>query len=389
MSRFTALLFLAALLSTPAHAEWLLKPRTPTIVSGEAARVDVWQANDTDSPSTEAFPPRLQALVVSGLSQLPVVLETADGKGRIEEPLAPGTFRKREFTFIVPRNLNGQVTLTLDVAGMGLGTGTASAVMVAERPGSPTLAERRATVPDTVPQPAITPHEPMYFALGTRGGSTAKFQLSMKYRLLDEDSVMAQFWRPLGKLHFGYTQTSLWDLDAQSSPFRDTSYKPSLFYYEPHWRVSESGRSNLALAAGVEHESNGRDGNFSRSINTAFFRPTWQVFFRGDRYFTVSPRFHAYLDKKDNTDIDRYRGHVDLNLRYGRSDGWLWSTTLRQGTSKHGSVLLETSWPLRQRFFADAGGFLYFQYFDGYGETLLDYSVKRSPQFRVGFSIVR
>ena len=382
MSRLCIALLLAVL-SVSANAEWLLKPRPGNVVSGNAATVDVWQANDTDVPLNEAFAPRLQAIVTTSLSQLPVVLEAADTKGRIDEPLAPGTFRKREFTFVVPRGLSGPVTLALD------GVGAASAAMQVEQPGAPTQAARRQTQPDSVPQPAITPHEPMYFILGSSGGATAKFQLSMKYRLLDEDSFLAQYWQPLGKLHFGYTQTSIWDLSEQSSPFRDTSYKPSLFYHEPHLRVSQDGRSNLSLAAGVEHESNGRDGNFSRSINIAFARPTWQVFFRGDRYVTVSPRLYAYLDKKDNNDIERYRGNVDLNLRYGRSDGWLWSATLRKGSANHGSLLLDASWPLRRRFFADAGGFLHLQYFNGYGETLLDYNVRRAPQWRVGFSIVR
>jgi len=388
MSRLCVALLLAVL-SVPANAEWLLKPLSGSVTSGETARVEVWQANDTDAPLTEAFPPRLQAQVAAGSSLLAVVLEAADGRGSIGEPLAPGTFRKREFTFLVPRGLNGQMTLALD------GAGVAWAVMQAQRPGAPARAAAspaqltRATQPDTVPVPAITPHEPMYFVVGTRGGATAKFQLSMKYRLLDQESLPAQFWQPLGKLHFGYTQTAIWDLAEQSSPFRDTSYKPSLFYYEPHARVSGDGRSNLSLAAGVEHESNGRDGDFSRSINIGYVRPTWQVFFRGDRYFTLSPKIYTYLDKKDNIDIDRYRGNVDLNLRYGRSDGWLWSATVRKGSANHGSLLLDASWPLRQRFFADAGGFLHLQYFNGYGETLLDYNRRHAPLWRVGFSIVR
>lgn len=380
---YSLLLVVTLLLALPARAEWLLKPRPGSVISGNTAIVDVWQANDTDAPLKEVFPPRLQAQVASGASLLPVVLEAADGKGPLDAPLLPGTFRKRAFTFQVPRGLSGPITLALD------GVGAASAAMMAERPGAPTQAALRATRADTVPQPAITPHEPMYFILGSSGGATAKFQLSMKYRLLDEDSFLAQYWQPFGKLHFGYTQTSIWDLAEQSSPFRDTSYKPSLFYYEPHSRVSQDGRSNLSLAAGVEHESNGRDGNFSRSINIAFARPTWQVYFRDDRYFTVSPKIYAYLDKKDNADIDRYRGNVDLNLRYGRSDGWLWSATLRKGSANHGSLLLDASWPLRRRFFADAGGFLHLQYFNGYGETLLDYNVRHAPQWRVGFSIVR
>ena len=378
----TLLLLSLALPALSAHAEWLLKLRSPRAVSGETVPVDVWQANETEAAISEAFPATLQARVGSGTRLLDVLLYAADGKGAVIEPLSAGAFRKREFRFVMPDGLAGPVTLALEAEGT-------AAVVIAERPGALPPTAQRAAHPDTVAEPAITPHEPMYFLVGTRGGATAKFQLSMKYRLLDEDSVAADFWRPLGKLYFGYTQTSIWDLAEQSSPFRDTSYKPSLFYFDPHVSVSKDGSQNLALAGGLEHESNGRDGTFSRSINTAFVRPSWQVFFRENRYFAVSPKIYAYLDKTDNADIDRYRGNVDLNLRYGRSDGWLWSATLRQGTSSTGSMLLDASWPLRQRFFANAGGFLHLQYFNGYGETLLDYNVRHAPQLRIGFSIVR
>jgi phospholipase A1 len=39
--------------------------------------------------------------------------------------------------------------------------------------------------------------------------------------------------------------------------------------------------------------------------------------------------------------------------------------------------------------FTRIGGFLNFQIFSGYGETLLDYNVKSQTQFRVGVSLVR
>ena len=80
---------------------------------------------------------------------------------------------------------------------------------------------------------------------------------------------------------------------------------------------------------------------------------------------------------------------MDLELRYGKRDGWLFATTLRKGKGRYESVQLDASYPIRQPFFANAGGYLHLQYFNGYGETLLDYNVRRQPQFRIGFSIVR
>jgi outer membrane phospholipase A len=37
----------------------------------------------------------------------------------------------------------------------------------------------------------------------------------------------------LDNLYFAYTQASIWDLSADSRPFRDTTYSPQLFYYVP------------------------------------------------------------------------------------------------------------------------------------------------------------
>jgi outer membrane phospholipase A len=143
------------------------------------------------------------------------------------------------------------------------------------------------------------------------------------------------------------------------------------------------------LRAGYEHESNGKDGVNSRSINMLFAQPVWRTEFSDGRGLIFAPKVYAYLDKEDNSDIQRYRGYANWNLRYGREDGWLLTTQLRNGTSGHGSAQFDLSYPLRKPLFARTGGFLYFQLFKGYGESLLDYNLDRGTQVRVGFSIVR
>jgi outer membrane phospholipase A len=236
-------------------------------------------------------------------------------------------------------------------------------------------------------EPGLSINEPMYFVLGGDGEDlTARFQLSFKYRLLDPDSLPVEWYPPLAGLHFGYTQTSVWDLDSDSAPFHDTSYRPSLF-----WQGAFSGRgmTPALLRAGLEHESNGKDGDQSRSINTLFVQPAWYTEFADGRSLIFAPRFYGYLDKDDNPDIQRYRGYADWIFRYGHENGWLLTALLRQGTGNHGSAQLDLTYPLRRPLFARTGGFLHFQLFKGYGESLLDYDVEQDLQARVGISIVR
>ncbi|MFX5595319.1 phospholipase A, partial [Acinetobacter baumannii] len=76
------------------------------------------------------------------------------------------------------------------------------------------------------------------------------------------------------------------------------------------------------IATGLEHESNGRDGTASRSINTYFIEPTFNFGNLNDYHFKVAPKVYAYLGPtSDNQDIADYRGHLDLKLAYGKPDG--------------------------------------------------------------------
>ena len=235
-----------------------------------------------------------------------------------------------------------------------------------------------------VNEPALSANEPMYFVIGSR--TTARFQLSFKYRLFDPDSRPVEWLPPLSGLNFGYTQTSLWELGEDSAPFRDTSYRPSFF-----WQGATKGQGLMPdlLRGGYEHESNGNDGASSRSIDTLFAHPVWSTKFGDGRTLIIAPKFYGYLNKDDNPDIQRYRGYADLKLRYGKEDGWILATQLRIGTSGHGSAQFDLSWPLDRLLFARTGSFLHLQLFNGYGETLLDYNQDHGTQVRLGFSMVR
>ena len=60
----------------------------------------------------------------------------------------------------------------------------------------------------------------------------------------------------------------------------------------------------------------------------------------------------------------------------------------RIGTSGKGSLLVDFSKRTRALRFGPVGGYLHVQYFNGYGEDILDYNVRRKPQLRVGVAIV-
>jgi len=235
-------------------------------------------------------------------------------------------------------------------------------------------------------EPALSALEPVYILAGVNHGMDARFQLSFKYRIFDKDATPVQWMPALGKLHFGYTQTSIWDLSADSKPFHDTSYRPSLFWQS---RLDEKPFAPAYLRAGYEHESNGKDVPDSRSIDILYLQPVLRHDFQEGDVLLFAPRIYAYLNRDENPDIARYRGYVDWQGRYGWESAWMLTGRVRTGTAGYGSVQLDLTSPLRKPLFSRTGGFIHLQLFSGYGESLIDYNVRTPFQVRIGFSIVR
>ena len=209
--------------------------------------------------------------------------------------------------------------------------------------------------------------------------------MSFKFRIFQPENPASTAL--LDNLYFGYTQFSLWDLGKESAPFRDTNYRPSLFYYRPDTGIQGGALSRLSFAGGIEHESNGRDGDASRAINTVFVRPTFHFGDLTDYHWKFEPKLYAYLTRAGNTDIANYRGFGDFRVSYGAPNGWELAATLRKGTHKgYGSVDAQLTYPM-SRIFSGTAGYLFVQYFTGYGESLLDYNHKLGSQLRIGYSL--
>lgn len=224
----------------------------------------------------------------------------------------------------------------------------------------------------------ISPYEPIYFIAGDKDPN-AKFQFGFKYQIADTD------YKLFNGFHFAYTQTSLWDLSGPSSPFFDSSYKPELLYsYDNLIGGGPTNWYRLDLQIGAQHESNGKSGVDSRSLNLAYFRPTFTLGYPDQLHFTLQPRVWGYLgDLSDNPDIDEYRGYFDLRAMLTWRDFQL-SVFGRMGHEGNNySAQIDFTYHLYK-----TAVYLDVQYFTGYGESLLRYN-QRSDIWRVGIALYR
>ncbi len=271
----------------------------------------------------------------------------------------------------------------------GTGLVQAQVGVPAPMPGPDELSQAAEAQPDR----GISANEPVYFSFGGNwlgeGDINAKFQFSLKYRILHPELAARPRWWE--QIYLGYTQTSIWDWEASSAPFRDSAYRPSVFFERSQLaNFQVLGSSLLGLRAGLEHESNGKSELDSRSINTVFLRPSFSFPATPKGYiWSISPKFYAYLEKEDNPDIANYRGYTDLAVKLTNPTDWEVTTILRKGVKdSNASLQLDASFPLRG-WLENLNGFLHLQYFNGYGETILDYDRKLPSQLRIGLIVVR
>jgi outer membrane phospholipase A len=236
----------------------------------------------------------------------------------------------------------------------------------------------------------LSVYEPIYFLFGVDPGlEESKFQLSLKYRLFNPGGWMAAKAAWLSGFHLGYTQRSVWDLDANSKPFDDTSYMPELFYLLPKIELNSARISAFGIQAGFQHESNGKGGEDSRSTNYLYLKPVMAIYLMGAYHLEIAPKLFTYVNNDDDTngDLADYRGYVDLEVGIFDPEGVALKSHLRW--ADEGSALqLDLTYPMTRLLGKSLNVFLHAQYYSGYAETLLDYD-QRQDVFRLGFSIVR
>jgi outer membrane phospholipase A len=370
------LLAVVALLAAgpPARAEFILSMPDGAAHPGAPLRVDLIVLNDSDAPLRLDLPARLHARLET--SSTAATFELApDRSGAIEVP--PRQFLRVALKGDVPTQATDTATLTLT----DLNTNRLALRIEAPQAAGTALI-------DKPPPLAVSIYEPVYFIVGGDGGLNAKFQISLRFRLFDDRGRLARRLPWIDDLYLSFSQTALWDLGELSKPFKDSSYRPRLFYANYDLARDFGGKLRLGLETGIGHESNGKEGDDSRSYNMLYVRPTFTL---GDpdglrAYF--APLIHNYIAASDNPDIEDYRGYVDWLFGVGSKGGLDFWGVLRKGTrSDFGSIELNASYPLSKLSGGDLTGWLMLQYFNGYGESLLDYNRKLDSQLRLGIAI--
>lgn len=231
-------------------------------------------------------------------------------------------------------------------------------------------------------------YEPIYFLVGVNP-EKSKFQLSFKYRLFNPGKSLSRKYHWITGFYLGYTQTSLWDLESDSKPFEDTSYKPELFFSSDNIRVRPSWLTDWIVKTGLKHESNGNGGDASRSTNYIYFETVFVSRLSKDFQLGISPQVWLFYNNDDatNPDIEDYRGYFEIKAGITKKENFALLAAFRQG-SAGGTIQVDFSYPLHRLFADNVDFYFYAQYVNGYAETLKNYSEK-DDVIRLGIAITR
>jgi len=203
-------------------------------------------------------------------------------------------------------------------------------------------------------------------------------ELQLSFKIKGMEGV---FGHDNADLWFGYTITSFWQAynSTISSPFRETNYEPeAMLEFRTDYEIG--GFRGRFLNLGLAHQSNGRSEGLSRSWNRVYAQFGFE---RNNLALLIRPWYRIpERDEDDNPDIEDYMGHGDLLAVYRKGRN-AYSLLLRNNfkrSDNRGALKLNWSFPLYGRLKG------YVQYFNGYGESLIDYNHSQQS-FGLGVSL--
>ncbi|MGI9342967.1 MAG: phospholipase A [Gammaproteobacteria bacterium] len=258
----------------------------------------------------------------------------------------------------------------------------------------PTVLERRiASEYDTMDRDYIlTLHNPNYILLFTYNdkvnrepwipiGTPEQVAAISEEEMVFQISGKMPLWRNMFSknmdLYFGYTQKNWWQIytneEDVSAPFRETNYEPEVFARYFGGPGLPFGGKIAGLDAGYIHQSNGKAGSLSRSWDRVIGRAAFDY---GDLAFLLRA-WYAFDESDENPSMHRYLGYGDLRAIWAPNRN-TFTAMFRPGTEKYA---YELTWS----FQVTSAFRLYAQWFNGYGESLLDYNV-RTNRYGIGIA---
>lgn len=207
----------------------------------------------------------------------------------------------------------------------------------------------------------------------TSENTNAKFQVSISQKLTKSTLPWNTY------LYLFYTQKVFWNVLEESLPMTDLNFNPGIGLCKP---LFVKNRYIGKLTFQLEHESNGRDSIQSRSWNRITFGANIIV----DANFSVHGKvWIPIIDGENNKDILDYCGIYQVGTSYlSTNKRWNASVVLvkRRGWNLSYNTIVELAYKLNN----SQNQYLFLQYYNGYGEGLLEYN-KFHSQLRVGIVI--
>ena len=229
-------------------------------------------------------------------------------------------------------------------------------------------------------RPYFSLYKDTYFVGGTvLGGkpdgynSDVKFQISFQQRLTK--SVLPGHTY----LYLFYSQKAIWHVFRNSLPFHDLNFNPGVGISK---YIIMKNRLLGKVTLMAEHESNGRDGIASRSWN--------KISVAGEAYISPFLMAHAkywipIVDGKYNRDILKYMGIYQAGFQAkSLDDKWVLDMTLvkRQVWNLNFNTIVQLGYRINH----NSNQFIMLQYYNGYGECMMDYKQYHS-RLRIGLLI--
>jgi len=228
--------------------------------------------------------------------------------------------------------------------------------------------------------PYFTLFKDNYFVGGTTLGhkpnsmnSDIKFQLSISQKLTKSHLPFDSY------LFIQFTQKAFWNVFQESLPIRDINFNPGIGLGRIIIHKDKYiGKAYLM----IEHESNGKDSIDSRSWNKITFAMAVLLNRNFEAQFKT---WIPIIDGENNKDILKYNGIFQLAGNYRKTDRSLNCAVIltKRGTwDLSFNTTLEVSYKFNRR----ENQYLFLQYYNGYGEGLLDYN-RFQNKIRIGFVI--